>query len=202
MTEIQTLKSVYREDGRYYYAHGSSTYTFNPWKELFGHQHLDFFKEVYLTPDWKRAFETLQRNPKRGVEKIRDMYELFVKLPMSLQDEIWNKINTNSCNPGLNDAALLMPFDELSIVYRVKNHTPEEHRENIGRLLELLLHHNICVGKVGIVKTQMDDLLGYDTKRIPTRWERGHLESSVLTETIVRELKRLLQKKKIKTYRR
>ena len=91
-----------------------------------------------------------------------------------------------------------MPFQQLTIIYEIMNQTPKEHREDIVFLLELIARHNICVGKGEIVRGQIEDLLGYDTKTIPTHWEQGHLDEVVIAEKRA-ELNKFLHRKRIKT---
>lgn len=171
----------------------TATYTFSPWRELMNGASL----LVPASLDRNRVFENLRRNPRKGVEKIREMYVLFARLPKSLQDDFLNYVDASPCDLSMMfyESLYHISFHQLSIIYKILKLTPQEHREDIIYVLELIAQHNICFGKGEIVRGQIEHFLGYDIKTIPTRWKQGHLDEVVITEKRA-ELEELLNRKK------
>ena len=189
----------------------AANYTFNPWKELMkGKLFGTFLGRVLL--DNPSVFRSMHYNPQRGVERVRDMYASFANLPQALQNDFLGILESYPCN--LNEHVDLKPeppemrmpsmdgyYPEveqrlLRIREGIMRSVPEGSREDIFYVLNLLAFHTICVGKGELIRRQIEDLMAYDTRQIPSRWEKGHLDQSVIEKKRT-ELTNLLAEGKI-----
>ena len=222
--EMRLSEDKFRKAG--IHASGSSTYFFNPWKELMNGSSLGDLDSNFHIADRKKTFEVLKSNPREGVERIRNMYILFTSLPKSLREDYLSMVDSFPCDldeqiydpnsfighimevvrrrlerDGLSrEYFSFLPPEErnrLSKIHeQIREHTPEEHRGDINYILKLLAIHNFCAGKGDVVRSQIENLVGYDTTKIPTAWERTHLEGASITPERVRELNRVISRRK------
>lgn len=189
----------------------AAKYTFNPWKELMnGHLMGTFFEGIWTGTN--SSFRVMRYNPRKGVERVRDMYASFVNLPQALQDDFLGILESYPCNlsPHVDlrhqPHKMMMPNmdgyypdvdDHLSrISEEIKSIIPEERQQDLFYVLNLLAFHSICVGKGGVVKKQIEDIVAYDVTTIPTHWEQGHLNPRVVAKKQT-ELSNLLTEEKI-----
>ena len=183
-------------------------YTFNPWKELMkGDRFGDSSERLTGNPS---VFRAMHYNPRKGVERVRDMYVPFVNLPRVLQDDFLDVLGSYPCNLHTNydlgfvAKTWMMPVREgyypeldehLSRMGKeIMKRIPKERQQDMFYVLNLLAVHSICVGKGELIRKQIEDLMGYDVTSIPTRWKKGHLDERVIAEKID-ELSELLHGK-------
>ena len=168
-----------------------SKYTFNPWKELMGGAgQLDSFGLIYFYMPKKivEALRTMQKNPREGTDRMKDVIVLFTKIPKSLQEEFLGLVDTYPCDisnaihqPPYHDPTITHPHIH-DVVSRILQETREDNKPDTKYVLELFGRHNICVRKGTIIRDQLEDFLGFDTTAIPTTWEEGHLDQRVVAE--------------------
>jgi len=96
-TGVQFLKYVFGLERDGIRQHWSSTYIFNPWRELILGDELG--KDLFI-PDRNGIFAMMRSNPRKGVEGIRDMYALFIELPISLQEDFLGIVESFPCYLG------------------------------------------------------------------------------------------------------
>ena len=172
-------------------------YIFNPWKEIMGGDPIIHSRTFQYT-DAYRIFGASLRTPKRITEKLRELYGLFVDLPQSMREKFLHELNCAPCDLD-NTSALDLSFDQLSVYHKILNRVPSKRRDDAVDMLRLMSVHNICVDKGDIIRREIEHLMGFDVSTVPARWRSGHLDEDVLTEERVRELKGMLQRKKIRT---
>ncbi|MBI2659542.1 hypothetical protein HYX07_00080 [Candidatus Woesearchaeota archaeon] len=184
-------------------------YMFNPWKELMNGNLLGTIYERLPVTDRNKAFRLMRRNPRKGVEQIRDRYALFKKLPQSVQDdflgilasfpcELYPNADLRTDTPGMPHIGGYRPSvsEDLSrMSEEIKRVVPTERHGDIFYVLNIVAWHNICVGKGELVRREIEDLVGYDTTKIPIRWQKGHLDETVITAERIEELNGLLREK-------
>ena len=66
------------------------------------------------------------------------------------------------------------------MVYEIMMNAPENRKEEVSSALKYLSFHNICIDKVLITKTQIQELLNFNTSIIPTAWSEGNLDTIVI----------------------
>ncbi|MBI2654811.1 hypothetical protein HYX06_00105 [Candidatus Woesearchaeota archaeon] len=189
-TGIQIVRDIRRR------GHENTPYIFNPWREIMGGNpfiHCNYYE--YSAAE--RIFGNLS-SPRKIAKTLKNIYELFVALPQSLQEDFLHQLNCDPCHLG-TAGALDLTSDQLRIYHQIMSDVSADQKEEVRDMLRLMSVHNICVDKGEIVRREIDHLMGFDISTIPTRWRRGNLEEEVLTEERVRELKDLLQRKKIRT---
>ena len=184
---VRQPKAVYNRNARY---------IFNPWKVIMGGDAFIHSKHSQYS-DANRIFRNL-RTPSRVIQRLRGLYNLFVHLPQSMQEDFLHELDCAPCKLEYSPALQLTP-KQLSLYHEILNYVPSKKRDDASEMLRLMSAHNICVDKGDIVRREIEHLMGFDVSMVPTRWRSGHLDEAVLTEERVRELKVLLQKKKIRT---
>ena len=147
--------------------------------------------------DANRIFSALL-TPRRITEGLRELYEIFVALPQSMQRAFLHELDCAPCDLEYTPALDLSP-SQLSIYNTILKHVPSKRRDDAVDMLRLMSAHNICIDKGDIVRREIEHLMGFDVSTIPKRWRSGHLDEAVLKEERVRELKVMLQRKKIRT---
>ena len=189
----------------------AANYNFNPWRELMkGNLFGTVFDRAIL--DRPSVFRAMYYNPKKGVERVRDMYVPFANLPRALQDDFLDILESYPCNLhinydiGFHAKKWMMPvmdgyYPELDqslsrMAKEIMKIVPKECQQDMFYVLNLLAFHSICVGKGELIRRQIEELMGYDTRQIPMRWEKGHLKKSALAKKQT-ELSNLLADRKI-----
>ena len=174
-------------------------YTFNPWKEIMEGHLLGYS----FTPAPNNAFEAIRSSPREGVSRVRDLYVLFTKLPLTLQEDFFGMLKYYPCSLEFaidrSDRSIPIPEDvsriTQDIVARIINATEPDNRREMNYILNLLAEHNICVGKRELIRGEIESLAGYDVSRIPVTWEHGHLDERAITRKR-EELNEMLNRKK------
>ncbi|HLG24548.1 MAG TPA: hypothetical protein VI564_06490 [Candidatus Nanoarchaeia archaeon] len=192
--------------------------TYNPWNlimEGVGEISYVGLREI------DRNVHRLRINPRKYVEKIRDLYSLFSELPRDIQGEFLNLVNSypadisnyssetypsydlqiNKIIRELGDKKLMKLMGDWSRIYSEIEkseirHSPvtQEDFLKIRYVLHLIAHDNIRFNKKELVESQLDSLLGFDTEGIGTKWTlRERISPEVITQARLEELTGMLR---------
>ena len=167
--------------------------TFNPWRELLG----DSTGDIQMD-----SSKSMEQNPRAIVRKMQSTYSLFYRLPTSLRADFLQIVQSYPCEFDAPPYGPLAHYMEIPKLYKdfqraydeMKKHVPKDRLNDFNLVLQLIVQHNICVDKGGIVGRQIESLAGHDAKTTPTLWESGHLNPQLIAEKR-EELTRRLRKK-------
>jgi len=200
-TRVQAL-TYYHQENRSR-LHEYFKYSYNPWTEIMGGMTFDQISNMWYYKNLgvgEGPLEIVVDNPREGVERLKVLYKLFIELDKSYQNDFLGEVDTYSCT-------LYYEMNSTGTFKRWKNHPmrsllnhkmmrglSKEDKRKLQYVLDLLAAHSICVAKGKIVRSEIEDLMGYDTSTIPTHWEEGTLDDAVIQERVA-ELNDMLEEK-------
>lgn len=202
-TRVQTL-SYYDQESRN--GHNVIKYSFNLWKELMGGLPLDQLSNPWIVKNSGMGYGPLEitvENPRKGAERLKALYKLFADLNQSYQDDFLGELDTHPCTlyVEMNVQGKFkrwVDHPKRSILTRnMLKGLSSKDRRNLQYTLDLMAIHDLCFSKGPIVRSEIEDLMGYDTSKIPTEWMEGTLDDDVIQERVA-ELNEMLEEKALR----
>lgn len=190
-----------------------ATFFYNGWSEL-----TPLFSERgFHVKDHKGVNAKLHKNPREGAEILQEVYGRFADVPEGLRNEFFalagsregylhgNYVIYDPETPGGKLAEMLREMDvnppknfaeKLKRVYQaILNGVSQEHKADVAYVMHQLVQNTFGPGKIEIVQSQLDDLVGFDTSTMPLEWSEGSLTDEAVTRNHIGRLNDLFRKR-------